>query len=145
MAPLTPGRAAALLVREAGVTPMVPRLPGDSAADTGLGFGRCRSVLGFLCGTDFPLRFAEPSGPWWDLSFMSGQDPSQAFTQSRQAWLGAGSRHLSLPTHSESSHTYLLQSWSLPTQIQGTLRKGWVLEEERRDMLQSGLGVGKGL
>lgn len=79
-APPTPGRAAALLVREAGVTPMVPRLPGDSAADTGLGFGGCRSVLGFLCGTDFPLRFSEPSGPWWDLSFMSGQDPSQAFT-----------------------------------------------------------------
>lgn len=82
---------------------LVPRLPGDSAAAPGLGFGGCRSVLGFLCGTDFPLRFAEPSGPWWDLSFMSGQDPSQAFTQSRQAWLGAGSRHLSLPTHSESS------------------------------------------
>lgn len=46
---------------------------------------------------------------WWDLSFNVRRQRQRP----RQAWLRAGCRHLSPPTLSESSYTYLLRSTAL--------------------------------
>lgn len=46
---------------------------------------------------------------WWDLSF----NVRRRRQRPRQAWLRAGCRHLSPPTLSESSYTYLLRSTAL--------------------------------
>lgn len=54
--------------------------------------------------SDFPLRCAEPSALTpVGFALHVRPRPSQAFTQTCQAWLGAGGRHLSPPTRSESS------------------------------------------